>query len=283
MLDLILNTAQEDQRIRAVILNGSRANPNARRDIFQDYDVVYIVTDVASFTADPAWIDRFGERMILQLPDTMGDSPPPLDGSFAYLIQLMDGNRIDVTLYPVDQLHQREEESLRVLLLDKDRLFEPFPESNDRDYLPRPPSARAFADCCNEFWWVALYVAKGLWREEITYAKQMMEGIVRPQLMQMLTWHAGINTHFTRSLGKSGKYLRHYLDAELWTLLEQTYADADYARNWDALLTMTALFRRTALTVAAHQGFTYPQGDDERVSAHLHYIRDLPADAVDMY
>ena len=40
MMDLILSTAKEDERIRAVCLEGSRVNPNAPRDIFQDYDVV---------------------------------------------------------------------------------------------------------------------------------------------------------------------------------------------------------------------------------------------------
>jgi aminoglycoside 6-adenylyltransferase len=30
MFDLILSTARTDPRIRAVIMNGSRANPNAR-------------------------------------------------------------------------------------------------------------------------------------------------------------------------------------------------------------------------------------------------------------
>ena len=34
MFDLILQTAREDDRIRAVIMNGSRANPSAPRDIF---------------------------------------------------------------------------------------------------------------------------------------------------------------------------------------------------------------------------------------------------------
>ena len=34
MMNLILGTAQADERIRAVILNGSRANPNVKRDIF---------------------------------------------------------------------------------------------------------------------------------------------------------------------------------------------------------------------------------------------------------
>ena len=41
MFDLIISTAQSDDRIRAVYLNGSRTNPNVPKDIFQDYDVVY--------------------------------------------------------------------------------------------------------------------------------------------------------------------------------------------------------------------------------------------------
>lgn len=52
MYDLILAAAQQDTRIRAVYLNGSRANPNVPRDMFQDFDVVYVVTDIASFLQD---------------------------------------------------------------------------------------------------------------------------------------------------------------------------------------------------------------------------------------
>ena len=40
MLDLIVGIAREDKCIRAVIMNGSRANPNAPRDFFQDFDIV---------------------------------------------------------------------------------------------------------------------------------------------------------------------------------------------------------------------------------------------------
>ena len=35
MLELIVSTAENNDRIRAVIMSGSRANPNARQDIFQ--------------------------------------------------------------------------------------------------------------------------------------------------------------------------------------------------------------------------------------------------------
>jgi aminoglycoside 6-adenylyltransferase len=51
------------------MLNGSRVNPNALRDIFQDFDIAYFVTDLDSFTRDHTWIERFGEIMILQMPE----------------------------------------------------------------------------------------------------------------------------------------------------------------------------------------------------------------------
>ena len=35
--------------VRAVYLNGSRTNPNAPKDRFQDYDVVYVVNDTKPY------------------------------------------------------------------------------------------------------------------------------------------------------------------------------------------------------------------------------------------
>ena len=43
MIDLIIGVARANDRIRAVYMNGSRANPNIKKDIFQDYDIVYVV------------------------------------------------------------------------------------------------------------------------------------------------------------------------------------------------------------------------------------------------
>ena len=61
MLDLILNTAQRDDRVRAVIITGSKVNPNAPKDFFQDYDIVYVVTD-----KNPSWPIRVGSRSLVR-------------------------------------------------------------------------------------------------------------------------------------------------------------------------------------------------------------------------
>jgi aminoglycoside 6-adenylyltransferase len=130
---------------------------------------------------------------------------------------------------------------------------------------------------------VCLGVAKGLWREEITYAKHIADRFVREQLMKMLRWYVGMNTEFSRSPGKFGKYLKQYLEPELWDMLEQTYADASYDKTWDALEKMCALFRTTGTRVAAHFSFAYPHLDDQKVSAHLRHVRLLPKDASEVY
>jgi aminoglycoside 6-adenylyltransferase len=283
MYDLILKVAQKDQRIRAVIMNGSRTNPNASADIFQDFDIVYVVTDLESFRSDPNWIDCFGDRMIMQLPDDMVDPPPGDWPSYGYLMQFVDGNRIDLTLFPIAKLEELERDSLSILLLDKDGIIDPFPPPNDGDYLPKPPTAKIFADCCNEFWWVCTYVAKGLWREEITYAKTMQDKHVRPMLMKVLYWYVGVQTGFSVSPGKEGKHLNNYLETELWDLLMATYSDSDTNRTWDSLDAMCQLFRITSRSVSEHFGFEYPEADDQKVSAHLAHVRILPRDVKEMY
>jgi aminoglycoside 6-adenylyltransferase len=283
MLELILSTARSDERIRAVIMSGSRVNPHARRDIFQDFDVVYVVTDVDSFTHEHTWINRFGETMILQMPDAMKDPSPMNDGRFAYLMQFTDGNRIDLTLLPVAQLSDFHRESLSSLLLDKDGIFEPFPTPSESDFLPTPPTAKAFSDCCNEFWWVCTYVAKGLWREEIIYAKLILDQVVREQLMKMLTWHVGMKNEFSRGAGKFGKHLKEHLEPELWSMLEKTYSNADYENTWNALHMTCDLFRVAANRVAEHFGFDYPHSDDQKVTAHLKHVRLLRKDVEEMY
>lgn len=63
MLDLILQIAKKLQ-VDAVTLSGSRTNPNAPTDEFQDYDVVYVVDNLDNLTRDISWLDQFGKRII---------------------------------------------------------------------------------------------------------------------------------------------------------------------------------------------------------------------------
>lgn len=273
MFDLILGYARKDERIRAVTLEGSRTNPNVAKDVFQDYDISYFVTDFDSFIQDEHWIDVFGDLIIMQKPEAMSLFPPELNGWFSYLMLFTDGNRIDITLIPLKDIDfYIKNDKLIQLLLDKDGLFPPLPPSSDIDYHVKRPSKEFFADCCNEFWWVCTYVAKGLWRKELLYASDHMNKYVRPNLLRMLEWKVGIITNFSLSVGKSEKYLSRYLTKEEYCLLLKTYKNDTPINCRESLFAMINLFRETSRFVADSLSYTYPEDEDNNVTAYLYQV-----------
>jgi aminoglycoside 6-adenylyltransferase len=268
MMDLILSVARKDERIRAVWMNGSRANKNAPRDEFQDYDIVYLVTEKESFIRDPSWVDVFGKRIIMQLPDDMTLFPSEYPDTYAYLMLFEDRNRIDLTLVPLEFLESHVRgDKLTVALLDKDGRMGPLPPPSDEDYHVKKPSAEFFDNCCNEFWWVSTYVTKGLCRYEFLYAAEHLAGPVRSELLRMLSWQAGIDTGFSLSTGKSYKFLQKYIRPETWTRLLATFRCETEETLWAALSETMALFREASKTVAGKLMFAYP-GYDEKVTAY---------------
>jgi len=261
MFDLILDFAQQDQRVRVVAMTGSRANPNIKPDNFQDFDIVFIVTEMASFLSDDAWLDYFGKRIIMQKPDAMELFPSDGRNRFAYLMLFEDGNRIDLTILPLEELEAYlREDSLLRLLLDKDGRVPALSESTDEDYWIKRPTPGMFDDCCNEFWWLSTYVAKGLARQQLPYAIAHLD-YMRKQLMTMLSWRLGFEKGFKFSIGKDYKYLQQRLNPDFWQALIDTWRMDGYDRTGQSLLECLSLFRQTSRTVAEQFGYHYPDYD----------------------
>jgi len=106
--------------------------------------------------------------------------------SNAYLMLFEDGNRIDLRLVTLTKmLEQYGKDSLTVPLLDKDGRLKEIPKATDESYWIKEPSEAEYFSCCNNFLWCVQNVAKGLCRDELPYAKQMFEVIVRADLHQM--------------------------------------------------------------------------------------------------
>jgi aminoglycoside 6-adenylyltransferase len=270
---IILDKANADSRIRAVLLNGSRANSKVEPDQLQDFDIVYIVNNMDSFIADHSWTSIFGEKLIWQLPDEMTFGNNAIDSSlfFHYLILFTDGNRIDLTLFPADKLkNDFRLDSLTVLWLDKDNLLSNIHAPDDADYLIQRPTEKAFKDTCNEFWWVCTYVSKGLLRNEITYAKAMLENPVRKMFMQIIEWRIGCDTNFSVSFGKEGRFMNKYLSQDDYDNILTTYADYQKENIWTSLFLMTNLFSKFAMQVAHKLNFHYNYEEQKNTLEYLH-------------
>ncbi|MGM7637165.1 aminoglycoside 6-adenylyltransferase [Bacillus sp. Hm123] len=275
MLDLIVGIAQKDERIRAVYMNGSRTNPNAPKDIFQDYDIVYVVTETAPFINDKTWLQTFGDLLMMQEPDK-NDQSVDFDKSYGYLMLFTDGNRIDLRLEAMDTMvSSYVSDSLTVPLLDKDNTLPLIPAASDIDYHVKEPTESMFMSCCNDFWWCLQNVAKGIWRDELPYAKQMFECVIRAELDEMVSWWIGTKHDFQVSSGKMGKYFKKYLPASYWEMYEKTYSDHEYEHFWDSIFVTCELFRTLAKEVADHLLFTYSMDDDMNMTEYLRGVRNL--------
>lgn len=275
MLAIILKKAKEEEHIRAALLQGSRVSKEAKPDCFQDYDVVFLVDTMEPFLKNPRWVECFGSRIIMQVPEK------PSQRRMVYLMQFTDGNRIDLTLVHRDA--QKTDPRVRgMVLLDKDELFL-LPPPKEAPFLVQKPSREEFDECCNEFLWVSIYVAKGLWRDQVLYAQAHLNGPVRLEMMKMLDWYIGVNTGFSVSTGKFGKYLQDYLDEKSWVKLLKTYADAKRENIWEALFTMEDIFHTAGRAVGRALEFPYPEAEGRRVREYLHHIHRLPCDALEIY
>jgi aminoglycoside 6-adenylyltransferase len=275
VLEQVLSFARDHDEVRAVVMNGSRVNPNVPKDIFCDYDVVYYVTNPRDFLEEQGWIDYFGQLIILQQND---DFIHEVEG-FIFLMLFSDGIRIDLSFAALSELAYVAEDTLAVVLLDKDQRIPLLPPPSDSGYYTPKPSAKEFAEAANEIFWCSNNIAKGIWRDELPYAKAMYDVVVRDPILNLLAWYAAMQHGWKLNTGKFGRRLKYCLPPEIWEAYEKTYAGVGYPETWEALFVALALVRRVGLELAENLGYAYPLEDDRRMNEYLRRVRDLPKDA----
>ena len=247
MLDLILQTAKTLQ-VDAVAMSGSRTNPKAPKDEFQDYDVVYVVDDLDNLTSDLAWLDQFGTRIIEQ-HNFLGNRR-------LYLMLFEDGNRIDLTLCPKDHIQEWvDSEADYTVLKDEKGLFESYTTSPQR-YWTNPVSPIDFEKACNEFWWVSAYVVKGICRKQVIYTTDHLYGICQQELL---------SDKGTVDVGKNYKYLFNCLPTEKEKGFSDLLDFSSIEKLTQSLYATMKLFHREAQSLANKMGFNYDKEVAEKM------------------
>ena len=247
MLRLILQTAKTLQ-VEAVAMSGSRTNPKAPKDEFQDYDVVYVVDDLDNLTSDLSWLDQFGTRIIEQ-HNVLGNRR-------LYLMLFEDGNRIDLTLCPTEYIQEWvDSEADYTVLKDEKGLFVPY-SPNPQRYWTSPASAIDFEKACNEFWWVSAYVVKGICRKQAIYATDHLYGICQQELLKVFAWQVASDRGEV-DIGKNYKYLFQYLPAEKEKEFSALLDFSSVEKLTQSLFATIQLFHQEAQFLAHNMGFDY--------------------------
>ena len=266
MLDAISQIAKSLQ-VEAVAMSGSRTNPKAPKDEFQDYDVIYVVDDLDNLTSDLSWLNQFGKRIIEQ--------HNVLEHRHLYLMLFEDGNRIDLTLCPKEHIQEWvDSEAGFTVLEDPKGVFEPY-SPNPQRFWTSPASAIEFDKACNEFWWVSAYVVKGICRKQAIYATDHLYGICQQELLKLLAWQVAADKG-TVDIGKNYKYLFQYLPTEKEKEFSNLLAFSSVEKLTQSLFATMQLFHREAQILAQKMGFNYDkevaekmiQYAEERLSNH---------------
>ena len=279
----IIQWAQSQAEVRAVLLTSTRAVPSAPVDALSDHDVILIVRSIQPFVQDPTWINDFGDVLVAYWDPVHPDPDFGIE-NIANVTQYASGLKIDFTLLPVSlfekivaapALPEELDAGYRVLL-DKDGLTESMLPPTGKAYVPKPPTLEAYQIWINDFFSDAPYVAKCLWRGELLPVKWCLDYDMKHiYLRQLLEWRAEIDHDWSIPIGSLGKGLKKYLPPDIWIELENCYAGAYTEDNWVALKNTVALFRRVAIEVGDHFGYAYPYELDQRVTAYVEHFRRL--------
>ena len=261
MLDVILRLAR-DLQVQAVALSGSRTNPLAQQDDFQDYDIVYIVDNLDDLISDLVWLDQFGERIIEQ-HNILGER-------HLYLMLFEDGNRIDLTLCPKEHIEEwLNSEATFTVLKDEQALFKPYLPSSKRFWIT-PPSEDEFEVSCNEFWWVSAYVVKGICRKQLIYAIDHLYGICQQELLKILAWQVASDRE-TVDIGKNYKFLFNYLPAEKEKEFQALLDFSDQKKLTKSLFATMDFFHKEGQNLSRKVGFYY---DKETAEKMIEYAKE---------
>ncbi|WP_445278193.1 aminoglycoside 6-adenylyltransferase [Streptococcus sp. KHUD_013] len=258
MMNLILQIA-DTLEVEAIALSGSRTNPQASKDEFQDYDVVYIVDDLKDLLSDLSWLDQFGMRLIEQ-HNVLGHRR-------LYLMLFEDGNRIDLTLCPKEYIQEWVDSEANFEVIKDDKgLFEAY-QPNSKRYWTAPPTEEEFAASCNEFWWVSAYVVKAIRRNQLIYATDHLYGICQQELLKVFAWQV-TSDRGAVDIGKNYKYLFHYLPAEKEKEFSALLNLSSIEKVGQSLFATMNIFDREVQSLAKKMGFAYDQEEAEKMIAY---------------
>lgn len=272
MMKLIMDVAINDERIRAVTMEGSRASKNATHDQYCDFDICYIVSDIREFTKDNKWVEIFGEILIVQYPMDWYSHPYNYAGhdNFAYLIQFKDGNRIDLTL--IDVCNIDKEQGCcepRIVLLNKDNFKELQQIDDESVFYIQKPSEMEYYNTCNEFRWLSVYISKGLCREELYYAKYAYDVLMMEMFIKMLNWKIGVDNDFNVTTGDHSKYLKRFLTLEEMKRFHSVFPNGTYEDIWSKLYVIYDYFAEIAKYVGEALKYNFDAKETEEVRIFL--------------
>lgn len=279
MLERIAGWARAKPEVRALVLTGSKAQPDANIDPLSDIDIEVVVADVAAFMASGQWWSELGEVWTTQVIPALAAAATqtyPMVGVIYAGATTVDFTVIDAQrlsdLTAAGELDRVYAPGYRVLL-DPDGLTDGLPKPSGGRDEPAVLTAAELRAVADAFWFEALRVPKYLIRGELWEAKSR-EWTMKQHLLVMVEWHAVATSGYPFDGYHKGRHLSRWVDARTWQQAHEVFGRFEAVDAWRALDASVRLFDRLASEAARERGLPYPTPADEAIAAHLRKLAD---------
>lgn len=267
--------AQTVEDIRAAFIVGSRARNDHPADEWSDLDIVFFTSKQNYYLSNNEWIKNFG--------NIWTSFPSQTAGGDLELLTLFDGGwQVDFVIHSIDDFNEivknkkvpdNFNRGVKVII-DKDHAAKDIMPQCNKAPQGVSLSEDMFIQVINMFWFVVLYMAKQLLRNELWVVK-VRDSNIKELLLQMIEWHEKTVNGCEYDTWHAGRFLCKWVSIETQAELQNSFGHFDRNDSWKALMATITLFKRLSHDISEKMNFGYPYDLESNVSDWIDQNRNL--------
>ncbi len=255
--DRILELANTDEGIKAVIAIGSSTRSEVKADEYSDLDLIIAAEDTEK------WL--YGD-----IPERLGDMrisfvEPTLGGGKERRVLYKNALDVDMIVFTPEQLIAAAKEGVAgwvcnrgyTVLYDSMSIGELLSEHVSHEVRHNGLSEAEYINLVNDFCFHVVWAGKKILRGELWTAKMCIDAYLKNHLLKMLEMYTV--SKYASDVWHDGRFLDRWADEGIKTALPKCFAHYDRADMIAALCETKSLFSQTAREVAEIKGYAYPE------------------------
>lgn len=222
-IDKFIALSEKNQNVLAVGIEGSLNNPQTTADKWTDTDITLFVHSPEQEDGE-WWIRQFGKPIIVQRLHSDQLFGPSTSTWKIWLTRCAGTKRIDLKIASVKDIdNYLNADTLNAIVWRRGLGKLSLTKTTATSHFVKIPTEDQFNDHVTEFYWCAGNVVKGLARNNLIYANEQLNQIVRPELLKMWAYYLTILKAGQFDAGVSSKFVWKELSLSERNKLASTY------------------------------------------------------------
>jgi len=253
----LLECAEEDSLVKAVIAIGSSTRDEVKADEYSDLDLI-IVTERTEEWFSGEYPNRLGEVSISFIESTLGGGKERRC--------IYDGDRdVDMIIFTPEQFGTALSEGVAAwvmnrgyqILFDRNSYEEMITKYVQHGHAEPDMTEEEFINSVNDFYFHNIWAEKKLRRGEIWSAKMCVDAYLKKHLLKMLELYCSIAEG--KDVWHDGRFLDKWAGDKVLSELKECFAHYDREDIEKALIRTHYLYEKTTRKIADIKKFCYPE------------------------